>query len=131
MRVASTTSQQAYGHGAPVRAAVLDHFPSLADAPPVLVTDDVLFRWARNARVSRLLPAMTHVRILEQKIAAHSCRTCKKSAVEIDMAPLNIARQALAECSDEIALLLKQAVGVVKYKVVFRRLQESPIEVIR
>jgi hypothetical protein len=44
---------------------------------------------------------------------------------------MDLARIALAECSDETALLVKRAAGVVKYKVVYRRPSEPPQEVIR
>ena len=114
----------------PVQAAVLNDFPNLADSAPILVTDDVVFRWARNARVARLLPVMNEVRMLERKIQANSCKSCQKP-VDIDRSALHSAKIALAECSDEIAKLVKQAVGVLKYKVVYRRHSEPPQEVTR
>jgi hypothetical protein len=114
----------------PVRAAVLEDFPKLADSAPILVTDDVVFRWARNARVARLLPVMNDVRVLERKIQANSCKSCQKP-VEIDRSAIQSAKAALAECSDEIAKLVKQAVGVLKYKVMYRRHSEPPQEVTR
>jgi len=112
----------------PVSSAVLHDFPKLADSAPILVTDDVVFRWARNARVARLLPVMNDVRVLERKIQAHSCRSCQKPA-DIDRSAIHFAKIALAECSDEIAKLVKEAVGVLKYKVVYRRHSEPPQEI--
>ena len=114
----------------PVQAAVLEDFPKLADSPPILVTDDVVFRWARNARIARLLPVMNDVRVLERKIQANSCKSCQKVA-EIDRSAIHSAKIALAECSDEIAKLVKQAVGVLKYKVVYRQHSQLPQEVTR
>jgi hypothetical protein len=108
----------------------LSDFPKLSESAPILVTDDVVFRWARNARVARLLPVMNDVRVLERKIQANSCKSCQKQA-DIDHSAINLAKVALAECSDEIAKLVKQAVGVLKYKVVYRRLSEPPQEVTR
>jgi hypothetical protein len=113
-----------------VRSAVLDDFPKMADTAPVLVTDDVVFRWARFAKIARLLPIMNEVRVLERTLAANSCRTCRRPA-EVDRSVLNTAKAALGECSEEMALLVKQAAGVVKYKVVYRKLSEPPKEVIR
>jgi hypothetical protein len=114
----------------PVQSAVLEDFPKLADSAPILVTDDVVFRWARNARVARLLPVMNDVRVLERKIQANSCKSCQKP-VEIDRSAIQSAKAALAECSDEIAKLVKQAVGVLKYKVMYRQHSQPPQEVTR
>jgi hypothetical protein len=108
----------------------LEDFPKLTESAPILVSDDVVFRWARNARVARLLPVMNDVRVLERKIQANSCKSCQKP-VEIDKSALHLAKVALAECSDEIAKLVKQAVGVLKYKVVYRRHSQPPQEITR
>jgi hypothetical protein len=115
-----------------VRAAVLNDFPKMANAAPLLITDDVVFRWARITKIARLLPVMNEVRVLERALAANSCRSCRKP-VEVDRSVLNTAKAALGECSDETALLVKQAAGVVKYKVVYRKLAsaEPPKEIIR
>jgi len=40
--------------------------------------------------------------------------------MEVDRSSINVAKRALAECSEEVALLVKQAAGVVKYKVTYQ-----------
>lgn len=100
-------------------AAVLSDFPKLADSPPVFVTDSVIFRWARNARIVRLIPVLNEVRILERHLIANNCKSCRKP-MEVDRSSINVAKRALAECSEEVALLVKQAAGVVKYKVTYQ-----------
>ena len=113
-----------------IRAAVLSDFPSFADAPPVVVTDMVLFTWARYPQLLKLFPVMNEVRALERRIAANECKSCTKPP-EIDRSALNRAKIALAECSDDIALLVKRAVGAVKYKITYQRLLEPLKEVVR
>jgi len=114
----------------PAQTAVLGNLPKLADAAPVLITDAVLFRWARISRIANILPVMNEVRALEQRIIANTCKSCHKP-VEIDRSAINAAKIALAECPDEIALLVKEAACVLKYKVVYRRLSEPAQEVTR
>ena len=112
------------------QSAVLNDFPKLTDAVPILVTDEVIFRLARVTRITRLLPILNEVRVLEDIVRANQCKTCKKP-VEVDRTIINTAKAALAECSDETAKLVKQAAGVLKFKVVYRRLTEPLQEVIR
>jgi len=108
----------------------LNDFSKLTDTSPVFVSDELLFRWSRIGQIARLLPVMADVRALEMLIAANSCKSCRKP-VEVDRSALNSARRALAECSEEVAKLVKQAAGVVKYKVSYRRLTEPLQEIIR
>lgn len=114
----------------PVQSAVLSDFPKLADAAPVFVTDDVILRWSRIAHIARLLPVMTEVRVLERQLQTNSCKSCQKP-VAVDRSAINKAKAALADCSDEVARLVKQAAGVLKYKVMYRLLGEEMKEVIR
>jgi hypothetical protein len=127
VRVSSTGT---VARGTVQTAAVLKDFPALADAPPILVTDEVVFRWARNTRIARLLPITAEIKILEEKVRANSCKSCHKP-IPIDRSAINRAKAALAECSDEIAKLVKQAANVLKYKVVYRHLSEETKEIIR
>jgi len=126
----TSTAARVYGNSQQPRAAALSDFPKLADAPPVLVTDWLLFRWARYPKLLKLLPIMTEVRALEVKIGANDCKSCRKPP-EIDMSVLERVKKILAECPDEAALLVKQAANVLKYKVVYKNSSGVLKEVIR
>ena len=129
IRVYSTNSR-AYGTSLKPQAAVLSDFPKLADAPPVLVTEALVRRWSRVPKILQLFPIMAEVRVLDRKLAANECNSCQKPP-EIDKSAIDRAKIALAECSDDIALLVKRAANVLKYKVVYRKLSEPLKEIIR
>ena len=112
------------------QASVLSDFPKLADAPPTLVTEALVRRWSRIPKILQLFPMMAEVRVLDRKLAANECNSCQKQP-EIDKSAIDRAKIALAECSDDVALLVKRAANVLKYKVVYRKLSEPTKEVIR
>jgi hypothetical protein len=83
----------------------------------IVVTDNVLFRWARIVAINRLFPILHGVRNLEYIAQSHNCNSCKSKPQQIDRTPLEKARKELATCSEEIANLVKQGAGVSNYTV--------------
>jgi len=102
------------------------------NAPPLSITDDVLFRWARIVRIGKLFPVMHAIRALESKLQ-QICRSCaaKKNAEPVDRSVLDEARRELAECSEDKARLVKEAAGIVRYHVRYHDLAGSVREVVR
>jgi hypothetical protein len=121
------------GHGGFRRQPVeLSGFPKeAADAAPVIIADDLLFRWAHIVKIAKLAPGMSAVRGLERQIQVHSCRGCQKPAVVFDRSPLENVRRFLAECPDDTARAVKEAAGIIKYRVHYRDLTGVPKEVVR
>jgi hypothetical protein len=113
------------------RPAELSDFVKLADAEPVVVGDDLLFRWAHIIKISKLVPGMSAIRILEQQMQKYGCRSCKKPTVTFDRTPLESVRRYLAECSVETLKFVKEAAGIVKFRISYRDLAGVPHEVIR
>jgi hypothetical protein len=114
------------------QSAELKDFPKLlADSPPTVVADDLLFRWAHIIKIAKMVPGMSAVRALEQRVQANSCRSCQKPTVIFDRSPLDNARRFLGECSDAVAKLVKEAAGIVKYRVSYRDLAGVPRDVVR
>jgi hypothetical protein len=111
--------------------AELNDFAKLADAPPVVVADDLLFRWSHIIKIAKIVPGMSAIRALEHQIHTHGCRSCQKPTMIFDRTPLENVRRFLAECSDEIAKTVKQAAGIVKYRVSYRTLAGVPREIVR
>jgi hypothetical protein len=103
-----------------------------AGAPPLAVTDEVLFRWARIVRIGKLFPVMHAIRALESKLQ-RICRSCTapRNAEPIDRSILDVTRRELAECSDEKARLVKEAAGIVRYHVRYHDLAGTVREVVR
>ena len=108
-----TSTRRTAAVARPVRSA------RFSDSSPLVVTDDVLFRWARIVQIAKLFPIMHTIRALEFKIQSNTCRTChnKKTQVPLDRSPLADARRLLAECSDELARLVKESAGILRYQV--------------
>jgi len=104
----------------------------VAEAPPLSMTDEVLFRWARIVRIGKLFPVMHAIRALESKLQ-RICRSCaaSRNAEPIDRSVLDEARRELAECSDEKARLVKEAAGIVRYHVRYHDLAGTVREVVR
>ena len=104
----------------------------VAEAPPLSMTDEVLFRWARIVRIGKLFPVMQAIRALESKLQ-RICRSCaaSRNAEPIDRSVLDEARRELAECSDEKARLVKEAAGIVRYHVRYHDLAGTVREVVR
>jgi hypothetical protein len=112
--------------------AELSDFPKIAaETPPVVIGDDLLFRWSHIVKITKIIPGMSAVRSLEHKVQAHSCRSCQKPTVVFDRSPLKNARRFLGECSDETAKTVKQAAGILKYRVHYHDLSGVPKEVVR
>ena len=90
----------------------------------LLVTDDVLFRWARIIQIAKIFPIMHTIRRLEQKLQTGVCRSCQRSSQSssIDKTPLHEAKRQLAECSEEKARLVKEAAGIHRYQIKYHDL---------
>ena len=108
-------------------------FQRVADPAPLTLTDDVLFRWARVIKIAKMFPVMHSIRALENKIQTTICRTChdRNKTSEIDRSSLDLARRLLAECSDDKARLVKEAAGIVQYRVQYHDLSGSVREIVR
>jgi hypothetical protein len=120
------------GHGTfHQRPAALEDFEKLANAPPTVIADDLLFRWAHIVKIAKLVPGMSAVRVLERQIQAHSCRGCRKPTAVFDRTPLEVVRRFLGECPDAAAQIVKEAAGIVRYRVSYRDLADVPREVTR
>lgn len=113
--------------GAPVPPPV-----AATDPAPLTVTDDVLFRWARIVRIAKMFPVMHAIRSLEQKLR-HWCRGCKggNQLPEVDRTALADARRQLAECPDERARAVKEAAGILRYRVRYHDLAGTAREIVR
>ena len=122
MRIASTTNDGRFSTGN----------RSLPDETPLLVTDNVLFRWSRVIQIANLFPVMHTIRALEYKLQT-KCRSCgrQRQIHEINRTPLADVRRLLAECSDDKARLVKEAVGILKYRVQYHDLSGVVQDVIR
>lgn len=96
------------------------------------MSDDVLFRWARIVRIAKEFPVMHKIRELEYKVQT-SCRGCRNRyrLPEIDRSSFSEARRLLAECSDEKARAVKEAAGIVQYRVHYHDLSGTAREVVR
>lgn len=105
----------------------------VAEPGPLTLTDDVLFRWARIIKIAKMFPVMHSIRALENNIQTSICRSCRDRhrKPEIDRSPLDEARRLLAECSDEKARLVKEAAGIVQYRVHYHDLSGSVREIVR
>ena len=105
----------------------------VADPGPLTLTDDVLFRWARIMRIAQMFPVMHSIRALENKIQTTICRSCRDrhKRPEIDRSSLDQVRRLLAECSDEKARLVKEAAGIVQYRVHYHDLSGCVREIVR
>jgi len=93
------------------------------DETPLVVTDSVLFRWARIIKIANMFPVMHVIRALEHKLQT-TCRSCGHShrQPEVDRSALVEARRLLAECSDDQARIVKEAARIVKYRVQYHDL---------
>jgi len=105
----------------------------VADPGPLAVTDDVLFRWARIVQIAKMFPIMHTIRALEHKLQTGVCRSCKsqQTAADIDRSALAEARRQLAECTDDQARLVKEAAGVLQYRVAYHDLSGTLREIVR
>ena len=108
-------------------------YTNVSDPTPLLITDDVLFRWARIIHIANVFPTMHAVRDLENRIQSTECRSCKKqpNTPRIDRNLLNEVRRLLAECSDDKARLVKEAAGIVKYRVQYHDLSGTVRDIVR
>lgn len=115
------------------RAGVKEQRPRIADPLPLAITDDVLFRWARIIQIARLFPVMHAIRALEQKLRTGVCRSCghKASERQPDRSVLAAARRQLGECPDEKARLVKEAAGILLYRVQYHDLAGTVHDVVR
>ncbi len=115
------------------RSAVSVPRQRVADAGPLTLTDDVLFRWARIVKIAKLFPAMHSIRALEEKIQTSLCRSCRDRyrGAEFDRSSLDLARRLLAECSAEKAGQVKEAAGIAAYRVQYHDLSGSRREIVR
>jgi hypothetical protein len=113
------------------RPMELNDFAKAADAPPIVVGDDLLFRWAHIVKMTKVVPGLSAVRALEHRVQAHGCRGCQKPTVTFDRSPLDNVRRFLGECPDETAKIVKQHAGILKYRVSYRDLAGVPKEVVR
>ena len=106
---------------------------AIADPAPLAVTDDVLFRWSRIIQIAKMFPVMHQIRALEQKMQTTLCRTCKdrNRPAEIDRSALAQARRQLGECSDDKARLVKEAAGILQYRVHYHDLAGTVKEIVR
>ena len=88
----------------------------------IAVSDQMLFRMARVHEINLMFPVMASVRDLEYTMSSKTCRSCKyqRSQVQIDRSPLDRAMKQLAECSDDKAKLVCQALGVAHYRIHYR-----------
>ena len=102
------------------------------DETPLVVTDGVLFRWARIIKIANLFPAMHAVRELEHKLQT-ACRSCGHAyrQPEPDRHALADARRLLGECSDEKARIVKEAAGIIKYRVWYHDMSGTVRDVVR
>ena len=107
----------------------------VSDAPPLLITDDVLFRWARIVKIAKIFPRMHELRAMESRVQAATCRGCQQSkqsrVTSSDIVILEEIRRSLAECSDANALAVKEAAKIEKYRVRFHDLSGKLKEVVR
>lgn len=105
----------------------------VAEAGPLAVTDDVLFRWARIVRIANLFPVMHSIRALENRVRESGCRGCgdRNKRPAFDRTPLDEARRLLAECSAEKAGQVKEAAGIAAYRVQYHDLSGSRREIVR
>ena len=102
------------------------------DATPLVVTDGVLFRWARIIKIAGMFPVMHAIRELEHRLQT-ACRSCGHSQrqPEPDRRALAEARRLLAECSDEKARIVKEAAGIVKYRVQYHDMSGMVRDIVR
>jgi hypothetical protein len=101
------------------------------DTGEINITDQVLFIWSRIPRIARLIPSINAVRELEVKLRTVHCGSCRKKNEPIDKSSLNTVREFLATCSDETAELVKEAAGIVKYRLTYSQPLGQPTEVVR
>jgi hypothetical protein len=113
------------------RPVELNDFAKLADPEPVIVGDDLLFRWSHIIKLAKLIPGMSAVRALEHQIQKYGCRSCQKQTVTFDRAPLETVRRYIATCSLDTLKLVKEAAGIIKFKISYRDLAGVPHEVVR
>lgn len=105
----------------------------VAEPGPLTLSDDVLFRWARIVMIAKMFPVMHSIRALENKVQTNLCRTCRDRhrRPELDRSSLDQARRLLAECSNEKARLVKEAAGILQYRVQYHDLSGSVREIVR
>lgn len=113
------------------RPAELNDFAKLADPEPVIVGDDLLFRWSHIIKLAKLIPGMSAVRALEQQVQKYGCRSCQKPVFSFDRAPLDSVRRYIAECPLDTLKLVKEAAGIIKFKISYRDLAGVPHDIIR
>jgi hypothetical protein len=102
------------------------------DETPLVVTDGVLFRWARIIKIANMFPVMHAIRELEHKLQT-ACRSCgyTQRQSEPDRRALADARRLLAECSDDKARIVKESAGIIKYRLQCHDISGTVRDVVR
>ena len=75
---------------------------------------------------------MHTIRALEHKIQTSICRSCHhQHHTDIDRSALDAARRQLAECADETTRTVKEAAGILQYRVRYHDLAGTVRETVR